>query len=134
MARILVVDDYDTNRDLFKTVLSDPDNGGHEVVVADGGESALRELATGEKFDLALVDLEMPTMTGLELAREISKQYPALSIALMSGFDRAPPEWKGLFISKPFHLTALTGVVNAVLSGLWRSTPPPAPPTAPPPG
>jgi class 3 adenylate cyclase len=62
-ARILVVDDSASNRDLLARRLS---REGHAVVVASSGEEALGILGTQE-FDLALADVLMPDMNGIEL-------------------------------------------------------------------
>lgn len=59
---ILVVDDVEENRDLLRRRLT---RRGYEVTVADGGPSALDAIAEGV-FDLVLLDIMMPGMSGLE--------------------------------------------------------------------
>ena len=60
--RLLVVDDIEDNRDLLQRRLT---RRGYEVVVADSGRSALTAIAEGG-FDLILLDIMMPGMSGLE--------------------------------------------------------------------
>ncbi len=67
VARILVVDDLEVNRELVRTMLRAI---GHEVVEADGGAAAVR-LAADQPFDLILMDLQMPGMDGFASARAI---------------------------------------------------------------
>jgi two-component system CheB/CheR fusion protein len=65
---ILVVDDNQDAADSLAEVLLAQ---GHSARAAYGGEEAIR-LATQERFDVALVDIGMPTVDGLEVARKIS--------------------------------------------------------------
>ncbi len=77
--RVLVVDDNQTNRDILMHQLQGWDM---QVSCVDGGKAALDAMATGlrEKrtFDLAILDMHMPAMDGLQLAAAIQKQ-PALA-------------------------------------------------------
>jgi CheY-like chemotaxis protein/two-component sensor histidine kinase len=66
---ILVVDDNQDAADSLSEVLAAQ---GHEARAAYGGEEAIR-LATHGAFDVALVDIGMPTVDGLEVARKISR-------------------------------------------------------------
>ena len=59
---ILIADDNSTNRIILSKMLS---NAGHRVVETDSGESFL-EAVEAEDFDLALVDMHMPDMNGVE--------------------------------------------------------------------
>ncbi len=65
--RILVVDDVAENRELVRLLL---DFMGHEVEEAAGGEEACR-LAQAERFDLILMDMQMPRVDGLAASRRI---------------------------------------------------------------
>ena len=70
--RALVVDDNATNREILQQQLH---GWGMAVTCAAGGEEALRSMRTAaeahQPFELALIDMHMPQMDGLELAREI---------------------------------------------------------------
>lgn len=71
---ILVVDDNEMNRDLLSRRLQ---RYGHTVVIAEHGRAALDQLARAP-FDLVLLDIMMPELTGYEVL-EIMKRDPALS-------------------------------------------------------
>ncbi|MGH7927855.1 MAG: response regulator, partial [Candidatus Binatia bacterium] len=63
--RILIVDDDDVSCRLFTEVL---DGDGHAVQSAHSGEEALDRLRT-ESYDLLLVDVRMPGISGLDVTR-----------------------------------------------------------------
>ena len=69
MGRLLVVDDDEANRDLLSRRL---ERKGHAVLSADGGRRALEMLAVGE-FDLVLLDVMMPEMSGLDVLEVIRR-------------------------------------------------------------
>lgn len=64
---MLVVDDVPTNIELLQIHL---DRGCHQVTVARDGESAVAAYEAG-RFDVVLMDLQMPEMDGIEATREI---------------------------------------------------------------
>ena len=64
---VLVVDDVPTNRDIVRRLLL---KDGHAVAEADDGQKAV-EVAAGACYDLILMDVDMPVMTGLEATRAI---------------------------------------------------------------
>jgi len=68
---ILVVDDNPINLKLATTLLA---NEGAKVVAAKSGTEALNQIAT-ESFNLVLMDLEMPDMSGIEATREIRQSH-----------------------------------------------------------
>jgi CheY-like chemotaxis protein len=59
---------------------------GHQVIEVHSGTEALRVLEGGLVADLLITDHAMPGMTGIELAREVRRQYPQLPILLATGF------------------------------------------------
>ncbi len=79
---ILVVDDCDNVRKSVSAVVS---NLGYTVRQASSGKSALQVLSS-ERVDLMLSDINMPGMTGLQLADSVRKLHPHVSIVLTSGF------------------------------------------------
>ena len=80
--RVLVVDDEFQVRTFFQNVLKD---AGYEVLLAEDGRQALK-LVRAQAFDLALVDLVMPNMEGLETIKAMRKELPALKVIAVSGF------------------------------------------------
>jgi len=84
-ARILLADDHEVVRSGLRMVLdSAPDL---EVVAeaSDGAEAVERALA--EDVDLAVLDVSMPRMTGLQAALELSKRKPELRVLMLSMHD-----------------------------------------------
>ena len=65
--RILLVEDSETNQELFRAVLA---GAGHVVEIAPNGRAALDALDS-RPFDLVLMDGQMPVMGGMETARAI---------------------------------------------------------------
>jgi DNA-binding response OmpR family regulator len=83
-AKILIVDDHPANLIALRALLDDP---AYQVVAAQSGYQALAELLKDD-FDLVLLDVQMPDMTGLETAAEIRKrekfrQLPIVFISAM---------------------------------------------------
>jgi CheY-like chemotaxis protein/HPt (histidine-containing phosphotransfer) domain-containing protein len=106
--RVLVVDDNETNRKVVGHQLL---AWGARVAMSADGPEALAELrrasARSEPFDLAVLDMMMPGMTGIELAREIRSDasIDSLRLVLLTSVNVASRELdlKGLGISS--HLT-----------------------------
>jgi DNA-binding NarL/FixJ family response regulator len=84
-ARILLADDHELVRGGLKMVLeSAPDLS----VVAEAGDGAeALELALHTELDLAVLDVSMPRLTGLQVAAEISRQRPELLTLMLSVHD-----------------------------------------------
>lgn len=81
MAHILIVDDYEDIRDIWKALL---ELSGYQVNVAENGIEALK-LIRKETFDLVIVDLFMPEMGGIELLGILSDEYPNLKLLAVTG-------------------------------------------------
>jgi DNA-binding NarL/FixJ family response regulator len=81
-ARLLLVDDHTIVREGLKRILeSTPD--GWNISEESSGFQALDSLRRA-RFDLALVDISMPGMSGLELIRRIRAEFPALPVLVLS--------------------------------------------------
>ncbi|NQU50246.1 MAG: response regulator [Planctomycetes bacterium] len=85
--QVLVVDDNQTNREIFESQLS---RWGMKVTLARDGRSALKALEQrrlqGGRFEIALVDDQMPQMDGIELVRQMEKYVceDGLNIAMLT--------------------------------------------------
>ena len=118
--RILVVDDTDDNLFLIQMVLQTEE---YEVEVADSGQAALAKIEA-EPFDLVLLDVVMPGMNGIEVARRIrhNRYLSSMSIIMLTGssllsedneFDELETDG---FICKPVECKILLSRVSAILA------------------
>jgi DNA-binding NarL/FixJ family response regulator len=83
--RVLIADDHGIVRSGLRALLESQE--GIEVVAeADNGADAL-DLAISEQPDLALLDVKMPRLTGLEATREIREHAPAVAVLILSMHD-----------------------------------------------
>jgi CheY-like chemotaxis protein len=71
--KILLIDDDAFLRDMYAVKFKESE---HEVEVADSALSALRIIEGNQDFDVILLDMIMPIMTGVELLGEIGKRFP----------------------------------------------------------
>jgi len=83
--RVLIVDDNATNLRVLNLQLA---KWGLSARATQSAQEALRWLASGEAFDLAILDMHMPEMDGIALARQIRGQRPALPLVLFSSLGR----------------------------------------------
>ncbi|HET9904252.1 MAG TPA: response regulator [Xanthobacteraceae bacterium] len=119
MARILVADDEEALRWLLQRGLA---HAGHEVAVAADGAEALDRLAAAEpRFDLLLSDIRMPVMDGIALALAAARDFPNLTILLMTGYSDHHERAQNLdaliagIVPKPFSLAAIAAHVADAL-------------------
>ncbi len=120
MARILVTEDDDAVRAFVKRAL---ELDGHEVMIAcDGGEGleVLREECGA--FDLLLTDIKMPVMDGIALALAAARDFPRLTIMLMTGYADQRERASNLealihdVVTKPFTLAEIRAKVASALA------------------
>lgn len=116
-ARILVVDDSDTNRDLTQLMLR---RAGARVEGADNGLEAV-QAAVRDSFDLILMDMQMPVMDGYSATREIRAQgidVPIIALtAYAMDFDEKKCRGAGCsgHLTKPIDADDLLSAVERVL-------------------
>lgn len=84
MATILLVDDDEAFRRMLQRLLV---RAGYEVIEAADGRSALQALA-GVTVDLAIIDIIMPVMEGIETIRSLQQTHAEMKIIAMSGGGR----------------------------------------------
>lgn len=86
MYRIILVDDEAEVRQGISKKIDFNELGFQLVGEAENGVDAL-ELIDKENPDVAIIDIKMPYMDGIELSREIYQKYPAIKVIILSGFD-----------------------------------------------
>jgi len=133
-AKILIVDD---DRDILLGLENRVTWMGHEPVTADNGKDALRLIEQGE-FDLVLLDLELPILSGLEILERVrgtshtdrrteedtsaTTTYTTPLIIILTAFGTIERAVHAMqlgafdFLTKPFSADHLTVVVNKALS------------------
>jgi PAS domain S-box-containing protein len=123
--RVLVVDDNETNR---KIVHEHVISWGMKNGMAEDSQSALQKLSgaaeSGEPYDLAIIDLNMPEMGGMELARRI-KADPAISstrlllltsVGLRGEAEQAKRVGFSAYLTKPVRQSQLYNAIATVVS------------------
>jgi two-component system cell cycle sensor histidine kinase/response regulator CckA len=115
-ARILLVEDERAVRELAQTILV---KEGHDVVAVDNPDRALELVADGLELDLLLTDIVMPARSGIELAAEVERQAPGISVVYMSGYSEDVhgdmPAGAAIFVAKPFDAQVLLESIDAAL-------------------
>src|SRR5258707_1310369 len=81
MAKILVVDDEQSIRNLLDTLLK---RKGYDVVLAESGRKGL-DLFRRERSDVVVLDLKMPEMDGMAVLQEIRKLNPGQPVIILTG-------------------------------------------------
>ena len=119
--RLLLVDDHAIVREGLKRVL-DPTSRNWGLTEAVSGFQALAFLRKSA-FDLALVDLSMPGMNGLELIRRIKSEFPGVRVLVLSMHAeeqyalRAFKAGADGYVTKDIAATELAGAVRKVAAG-----------------
>ena len=119
MPRVLIADDEDSMRMLVARAVA---MDGHETVTARDGADALEILnRDAGAFDLLLTDIQMPVMDGIALALTAARDFPQVTILLMTGYAEQRERASGLnaiahdVISKPFSVADIrTAVADAL--------------------
>ena len=117
--RVLVVDDNEVNRHFLRTLLS---QDGHTVTCANLGAEAVR-LCAHQPFDLVLMDIQLPDMSGVDAAQEIRRtpaaSQPIIVAATALPLERTPGVDGTLFdrtLAKPVRMEDLEDLVHQAAS------------------
>ncbi|MBI5696030.1 MAG: sigma-54-dependent Fis family transcriptional regulator [Nitrospirae bacterium] len=115
--KILVVDDEPGMRSLLRKVLG---RAGYFVTDIEKGADALAVMDT-EDFDLAILDIEMPEMDGIELLKKIKKKDPALNVVMITAYGSLQSAVEAMrlgaydYLTKPFQMEEIKLVVEKAL-------------------
>lgn len=116
--KVLLVDD---EKDIVCTLAERLSLRGIDASWVISGEEALRRMET-ETFDLAILDVKMPSMNGLELQKKMSESYPKVKYLFLTsrGAEEALEPGshlvgKGFYLSKPIKIDTLIDKMNEAL-------------------
>jgi two-component system response regulator PhoP len=124
--RLLLIEDDATLRETLASSLGDE---GFAVEQSADGKEGLY-FALEYPIDLAIVDLGLPEMSGLDVIRQVREQGKTFPILILTARDRWQDKVDGLgagaddYVVKPFHYEEVSARVNALLrrSGGWASS------------
>ena len=115
--RVLVVDDNATNRRVLDLQMG---KWGMVPRATESPAEALRWVESGERFDVAILDMHMPETDGLQLAERIHASQPSLPLVLFSSLGRREAgDTEGLFsayLGKPLHQSQLFDTLVGLLA------------------
>ncbi|MCP4113316.1 MAG: SpoIIE family protein phosphatase [Desulfobacteraceae bacterium] len=114
--RILVVDDEPVNLQVLKNYLSSE----YSVTLAANGEEAIDALRSGQHFDIVLLDVMMPGMSGYEVCRLLRDKYPAneLPVVMLTAKNQVDDLVAGFtsgandYLTKPFSKLELVARIE----------------------
>lgn len=125
MKRILFVEDDEMSRDVISTRLT---RSGYQVVMVEEGHQALSAV-TEQNFDLIILDMSMPVLSGWDTAKKLKASPATASIPILalSAHAMSADRKKALdagcndFDSKPIDLPRLLGKIEALLGAPVQS-------------
>jgi len=114
---ILLVDDEPNVRTVFSDVLK---RAGYRVKVVEDGHKAVKEVEK-KTYNLALVDLRMPKMDGIEVLENIKKRKPEIPVIIYTGYGSVTTAVEAMrkgasdYLNKPFSPEELKLAIKKVL-------------------
>jgi len=117
--RILLLEDEEAIRGFIRINLK---RNQIDVVEAETGEAALASVETDGPFDIALLDVMLPTISGFEVCEQLRSKYPRLGIIMLTAKSQEEDKIHGLelgaddYIQKPFS----PGELIARIKSLYR--------------
>src|SRR5881409_3076229 len=117
---ILVVDDEKPQRDILQEILT---TAGYDVTSASSGEAALK-FAKERSFDLALTDLKMTGMDGIELLQHLLGQDSSIIVILLTAHGSIDSAKEALrrgafdYLQKPYDRDTLLETIRRALTKL----------------
>jgi formate/nitrite transporter len=115
--RILIIDDEEIVGESLRKTFADQD---YEIDIAHSGQEGLLR-AKRESFDLVIVDLKMPDISGLDVIKEIKDEQPDTMMVMITGYSTVDSATEALktgafdYIPKPFTPEEISTVVQRAL-------------------
>jgi CheY-like chemotaxis protein len=116
--RLLLIEDNDILIDGLTLALAEE---GHQVIVSTEGRPAIGLIAH-HRPDAVILDISLPDMDGVQVARFIRQDHPLLPIVFASGHDRDQPRLMGAttdnktaILRKPYEIATLLETIHRLL-------------------
>ena len=103
---VLIVDDEPSIRENLERVLK---SSGYETVVAEDGQAAL-DRAAEQEFEVVLLDIGLPGISGMDVLRRLSGEYPDTCVIMVTAVEEVETAVEAMrsgaydYLSKPFNL------------------------------
>jgi signal transduction histidine kinase len=113
---LLVVDDEDGPRQSLRVIFKDD----YEILMASDGPSAIA-IAQNQKIDVAVLDVRMAGMSGIEVLERLKYVDPAIEVVMMTAFETTDTMRQALrlracdYINKPFDISTMRAAVAAAM-------------------
>lgn len=113
---VLIVDDDARVRDVIRDIVIEQ---GYQVVTAENGERAVEEIER-QHFDLVLLDLVLPNLSGIEVLRKLKAKDDEVMVVIVTGYGDYPIALEAmalgpiLVVRKPFLKSDITYVLNTL--------------------
>src|SRR5215471_15119736 len=114
-AKLLIVDDEEGPRQSLRVIFKDD----YDLLIAGDGPTAV-ELAQNNKIDVAVLDIRMAGMSGIEVLERLKFVDPAIEVVMMTAFETTDTIRQALrlracdYINKPFDISTMrSAVANA---------------------
>ena len=114
--RLLIVEDDELVRDSLFEVLS---LNGYEVVCSENARSGFERLAE-KQCDVALIDLRLPDMTGIDFLRKCRERYPSTDVLMMTSYGTIETAVEAIklgaydYLTKPIHDGEITLLLKRI--------------------
>ncbi|MDD5291998.1 MAG: response regulator [Candidatus Omnitrophica bacterium] len=103
--KILICDDEIGIRESLNLILKD----NYDISFCNNGQECLGLLKSGQEYDLILLDIKMPKLSGLDTLREIKKEKPGMKAIIITGYRSVETAAEAInagasdYIVKPFN-------------------------------
>ncbi|MCI5223904.1 MAG: response regulator [Candidatus Electrothrix sp. AR4] len=122
-AKVLLVDDEEDFIELLSRRL---ETRGVKVLAVTSGEQAVKAVEKRD-FDVAVIDLSMPGIDGIETLKQIKEKKPDIEVLMLTGHAtvtsgiEAMKLGAGDFLQKPVDITELLDKINAARESRWAA-------------
>jgi DNA-binding NtrC family response regulator len=116
-ARILIIDDEESPRESLRFILKDR----YELTLKESGTAGIEAVRTEGAFDVVLLDMKMPDLSGLDVLRQIQDIAPMTPVVMITAITDAKPAVEAMklgaydYLNKPFDVDEIRLVVERIL-------------------